>query len=146
MNFYEDLIKKHGNTFLYGSGPLIRIVVNEPDLLADVLSRNNAQNDIKASISNRSFAPVIGSHKLFIANVDEHEHTRRMINPAFYHSNFKSMISIMTDQIAKTIESIFREFNEKQVDLQVLFKYSYIIHYCLKCIWYRSGNQCQCER
>lgn len=134
MNFYEDLIKKHGNTFLYGSGPLIHIVVNEPYPLADLLSRNNAQNDIKASISNRSFAPVIGSHKLFITNVDEHEHTCRMINPTFYHSNFKSMISIMTDQIAITIESIFREFNEKQVNLQVLFKYSYIIHYCLKCI------------
>jgi cytochrome P450 len=63
----------------------------------------------------------MGSHNLLVAEGDEHERARRMINPAFHHNNLKSMISIITDRTGKTIESIFRESNEKQVDLQVLF-------------------------
>jgi cytochrome P450 len=63
----------------------------------------------------------MGSHNLLVAEGDEHERARRMINPAFHHNNLKSMISIITDRTIKTIESIFRESNEKQVDLQVLF-------------------------
>ncbi|CAF1516125.1 unnamed protein product, partial [Rotaria sordida] len=47
MKFQEDLVKKHGDLFVFGFGPIIRLVINEPDLLADVLSRTNAQNYIK---------------------------------------------------------------------------------------------------
>jgi cytochrome P450 len=121
MRFYEDLVKKHGNVFLFGYGPIVRFVVNEPDLIADVLSRNNAQYYTKPPITGTVFRPVMGSHNLLVAEGDEHERARRMINPAFHHNNLKSMISIITDRTGKTIESIFRESNEKQVDLQVLF-------------------------
>jgi hypothetical protein len=48
--------------FLYSLGPLVYSVVNEPDMLADVLSRNNAQNYIKAPLSRNTFIPIIGKH------------------------------------------------------------------------------------
>src|SRR4051794_14377835 len=38
MDFTKDLVQKHGNTFLFGFGPTIRLVTAEPDLLADVYS------------------------------------------------------------------------------------------------------------
>ena len=56
-----------------------------------------------------------------IAEGDEHERARQMINPAFYHTNLKSMVSTITDRIGKIIESTFRGSNEKEIDLQVLF-------------------------
>jgi cytochrome P450 len=121
MGFYENLAKKHGNTFLFGFGPLMRFVVHEPDMLADILNRNNAQYYSKPEMTSLVFTPIMGSHNLLVAEGDEHERARRMINPAFHHLNLKSMVSIMTDRTAKTIESIFRESDEKQIDLQVLF-------------------------
>ncbi|CAF4303735.1 unnamed protein product, partial [Rotaria sordida] len=49
------------------------------------------------------FAPIIGKQNLLISEVYEHERARKMINPAFYHTNLKSMVSILTDQTRKTI-------------------------------------------
>ena len=59
---------------------------------------------------------------LFVVEGAEHERARRMINPAFYHTNLKSMISIIIDRTTKAIDSIALEnYNSKSVDLQVLF-------------------------
>jgi cytochrome P450 len=122
MDFFEDLVKKHGNVFLYGYGPNVRLVVHEPDMLADVLGRNNAQNYVKPPITSTVFTPIIGSHNLLVAEGDEHERARRMINPAFHHVSLKSMISIITDRTAKAIESMISEQQKtKSVDLQILF-------------------------
>jgi cytochrome P450/NADPH-cytochrome P450 reductase len=47
-----------------------------------------------------------------------------MINPAFYHTNLKSMISIITDRTAKAIQSILNNIDshqEQQIDLETLF-------------------------
>ncbi len=124
MNFYEDLVKKHGNVLLFGVGSIIRLIVNEPDMIADVLSRNNGKNYRKPPVSSIGFTQIIGRHNLFFTDGDEHERARQMINPAFHHNNLKSMVSIITDRTAKIIESILLELNsnqEKQIDLQVLF-------------------------
>ena len=121
MGFYEELIEKHGHVFVFGYGPLTRLFINEPDLLADVLSRNNGQYYTKPEMTGTVFSPIMGRHNLLVAEGAEHERARRMINPAFHHTNLKAMICIITDRIDKTIESIFRESDEKQVDLQVLF-------------------------
>jgi cytochrome P450 len=107
MNFHEDLVRKHGNVFLFGFGPIIRLAITEPDMLADIFSRTNAQNYIKPPIFNTVFNPIIGEQNLLVAEGQEHERARRMINPAFYHVNLKSMVSIIADQTAKAIEGIF---------------------------------------
>jgi cytochrome P450 len=123
MVYFEELAKKYGHVFLFCFGPIVRLVINEPDLLADVLSRNNAQNYIKPPMATAVFKPIIGTHNLLIGEGDEHERARRMLNPAFHHTNLKSMISIIADRTAKTIERIFTKINshEEPVDLQILF-------------------------
>jgi cytochrome P450 len=125
MGFPEDLVRKHGNVFLFSFGPITRLVINEPDMLADVLGRANAQNYIKPPIFNTIFSPIIGHQNLLVAEGQTHERARRMINPAFHHGSLKSMISIITDQTAKGIEAIFSTSNLDQqqtpVDLQTHF-------------------------
>ncbi|CAF3828857.1 unnamed protein product, partial [Rotaria sordida] len=122
MIYHEELEKKHGYAMLVGFGPLTRLIVHEPDLLADVLSRNNASNYMKPVEFNEVLVPIIGSHNLLVAEGSEHERARRMINPAFHHVNLKSMVSIITDRTAKAIESmISNEQKSKPADLLVLF-------------------------
>jgi cytochrome P450 len=120
--YIQELAKKHGYTFLYGFGPLTRLFCNEPDLLADILSRNNAINYTKPKDFSTLFTPLIGHHNLLVAEGSEHERARRMINPAFHHVNLKSMVSIITDRTATAIESMISDKEKlKSVDLQVGF-------------------------
>jgi cytochrome P450 len=126
MGYLQKLHEKHGNAFLLGFGPLCRLVVMEPDLLADVLSRSNAQNYNKPAIFSAVFVPIIGRHNLLVAEGSEHERARRMINPAFYHTNLKSMVSIMSGETAKAIEAMLSKHNSNQgkqdsLDLQIEF-------------------------
>ncbi|CAF1102662.1 unnamed protein product [Adineta ricciae] len=122
MTYYEDLVKKYGQVFLYCFGPVMRLVVNEPDMLADVLSRTNAHNYVKPAVGSSVFGPVIGYQNLLVAEGSEHERARRMINPAFHYINLKSMISIIADRTQQTIEKIFHEIDSAEaIDLQVLF-------------------------
>jgi cytochrome P450 len=126
MDFHQELVQKHGNIYMFCFGPVTRLVINEPDLLADILDRNNARNYTKSPAANTILGPIIGIHNLLIAEGDEHERARRMLNPAFHHTNLKSMISIITDRTAKMIQSTLNtlSFNEQKnpsIDLQVLF-------------------------
>jgi cytochrome P450 len=126
MIYHEELTQKHGYTFLFCFGPLNRLFVSEPDLLADVLSRSNAQNYIKPMDSTAVLGPLIGHHNLLVAEGNEHERARLMLNPAFHHVNLKSMVSIITDRTAKVIESTLASKSSddekgKGVDLIVLF-------------------------
>ncbi|CAF1024255.1 unnamed protein product [Adineta steineri] len=122
MNYYGDLVEKHGHVLLYSFGPVVRLLVNEPDMLADVLSRQNSKYYIKPVLATTIFAPIIGYHNLLVAEGSEHERARRMINPAFYHTNLKSMISIIADRTKKTIEKILnKERDSEEIDLQNLF-------------------------
>ncbi|CAF2258818.1 unnamed protein product, partial [Rotaria magnacalcarata] len=116
LSFQEDLAKKHGNLFLYAFGPLTRLVITEPDLLADMFSRRNVQNYIKPPLFNTVFSQIIGEKNLLVAEGNEHERARRMINPAFYHINLKSMVSIITDQTARTIDRLIQKSTVKQKD------------------------------
>ena len=126
LAFLDSLFQKHGNTFLFGFGPLSRIISIEPDLLADVLSRANAPNYIKPIVFNTIFIPLVGRHNLLVAEGSEHERARRMINPAFYHHNLKSMVSIIVKQTEKAIEGLLLKFEGEKyqkegVDLQTEF-------------------------
>ncbi|CAF2312524.1 unnamed protein product [Rotaria sp. Silwood2] len=122
MIYQEELAEKHGCVFLFGLGPFTRLILNEPDLLADLFSRNNAPNYVRPVDSSAVFIPIVGSHNLLVAEGSEHERARRMINPAFHHISLKSMVSIITDRTAKAIESMIpSEQKSKSVNLQVLF-------------------------
>ncbi|CAF1092929.1 unnamed protein product [Rotaria sordida] len=48
--------------FVTSSGPIVRLVINEPDMFAGILSRNNARNYIKSSFANTVFRLIIGEH------------------------------------------------------------------------------------
>lgn len=126
MDFQKNLVEKHGNVFLFGLGPVIRLVLVEPDLIADVLSRTNAVNYGKPPVFNTVFTPIIGHRNLLVADHHEHERGRRMINPAFHHGSLKSMISIISDQTAKAIAILISPANSAEhkstaVDLQMQF-------------------------
>jgi cytochrome P450 len=122
MIYYDELAIKYGYVYIFGFGPLNRLVLSEPDLIADVLSRSNAPNYMKPVDFSGVFIPLVGSHNLLVAEGSEHERARRMINPAFHHVSLKSMVSIITDRTAKAVESfISNEQNSKSVDFQNLF-------------------------
>ncbi len=70
MDFATDLTLKHGNVFLFGFGPTTRLLIAEPDLLADVYSRANTENYIKPPIFNIIFTPIIGEQNLLVASGD----------------------------------------------------------------------------
>ena len=120
MKFYEDQVAKYGHVYLSSFGPVARLVIVEPDLLAEVLHRNNASNYVKPPIANTVFAPVIGEHNLLVANGAEHERARRMLNPAFHHLSLKSLISIINDRTRVTIDSLLGD-EKSSCDLQVVF-------------------------
>ncbi|CAF4624633.1 unnamed protein product, partial [Rotaria magnacalcarata] len=50
--------------------------------------------------------PIIGIHNLFVSNGTEHERARKMLNPAFHFTNLRSMVSIMTYQTQKSIDTL----------------------------------------
>ena len=121
MEFYDDQVKKHGHVYLSSFGPVARLVINEPELLADVLHRNNASNYVKPPLTNAIFFPIIGEHNLLVSDGVEHERARRMLNPAFHHLNLKSMISIIVDRTRVSIDSILRDEKTSSCDLQIVF-------------------------
>jgi cytochrome P450 len=126
MSFQEDLRRKYGTAYLFCFGPLIRLVITEPDLLADILSRTNGQNYSKPPIFTAVFTPIIGQRNLLVAEGNEHERARRMINPAFHHVNLRSMVSIISDQTGRAIDALFSALTYEQdqtmtVDLHTQF-------------------------
>ncbi|CAF1539469.1 unnamed protein product [Rotaria sordida] len=126
LAFHEDLARKHGNIYLFSFGPLTRLVITEPDLLADIFSRTNVQNYIKPPFFSTIFTPIIGKQNLLVSEGHEHERARHMINPAFYHTNLKSMVSIITNQTTNTIQKLLQRSTLDQseqisIDLQYQF-------------------------
>lgn len=127
MDFFENLVMRHGNKFLFCFGPIARLALSDPDLISDVVSRKNAANYVKPPLFSTVFIPLVGKHSLLVAEGSEHERARRMINPAFYHENLKSMISIIAKQTLQAIESLVsvdsphKQSLENGVDLQLEF-------------------------
>ncbi|CAM4927161.1 unnamed protein product [Rotaria socialis] len=126
MDFHQNRIQQHGNTYVFGFGPVIRLMINESDLLADVPDRSNARNYTKPPVAHTILGPAIGNHNLLVAEGNEHERARQMINPAFYHTNLKSMVSNVTDRTEETIQSVFKTLDcdkqsKRSMDIQVFF-------------------------
>ncbi|CAF3328966.1 unnamed protein product [Rotaria sp. Silwood2] len=122
ITYFDDLGEKHGHIFQFFFGPLVRLFINEPDLIGDVLGRANAPNYEKPADVAVALEKLFGRRNLFLMECSEHDRARRMINPAFHHVNLQSMVSIITDCTAEAIESMIRnDMKSKSVDLQVLF-------------------------
>jgi cytokinin trans-hydroxylase len=126
MDFHQELMRKHGNIYTFCSGLMTRLMISEPDLLANILHRNNAQKYTKPSVVNTVLSAVISEQNLLVAEDNEHERARRMINPAFHHINLRSMTLTITDRTAKTVQSTLitlssNEQKSQPVDLQILF-------------------------
>ena len=106
LEYQADLAKKHGFIYLFSLGPYPRLAVQEPDFIADILGRTYAENYFKSADFSTRMKPVIGIHNLLVSNGKEHERARKMLNPAFHFVNLQSMISIMTDQTTKAIDTL----------------------------------------
>ncbi|CAM2696572.1 unnamed protein product [Rotaria socialis] len=117
MEFYEELNKKHGSIFMFSLGLYPRLVIQDADLISHILGRTYAQNYYKPADLISRLKPLIGLHNLLISNGNEHERARKMLNPGFHFENLRSMVSIMTDQTAKTIDRLLESWG-KPVNLQ----------------------------
>ncbi len=120
MNYRMELVRKHGYVYAIGFGPSIRLIVIEPDMLADIFGRAHAQDYGKPTDTVRFFKPLIGVHNLLVTEGSEHERARKMLNPAFHFVKLQSMVSIMVDQTNKAINKLLVLSTERQViDLQI---------------------------
>lgn len=106
LEYYYELAQKHGNHFLFGMGPYSHLILAEPELLADVLSRSKAENYEKTTLFINILKPLIGLNNLLVSKHEEHERTRKMLNPAFHSVNLKSMVPIMSNETTKYIDTL----------------------------------------
>ncbi|CAF2661129.1 unnamed protein product [Rotaria sp. Silwood2] len=106
VDYFDDLAHKHGYRYLVGVGPLIRLVLLEPDLIADFLGRSKCENYRKPNDLTLIVKPLAGVHNLLVSEGEEHHRARKMLNPAFHFLKLRSMIPIMVNETAKAIDSI----------------------------------------
>ena len=91
VKYRMELIQKHGYLYVIGFGPSIRLVVLEPDMLADIFGRSHAQDYRKPDDTKIFFKPLIGVHNLLVSEGSEHERAREMLNPPFHFVKLQSM-------------------------------------------------------
>ncbi|CAF0885833.1 unnamed protein product [Rotaria sordida] len=106
VDYFNDLAHKHGYCYLLGVGPLIRLVLLEPELIADFLSRSKSEYYRKPYDLTLIVKPLTGVNNLLVSEGEEHHRARRMLNPAFHFVNLRSMIPIMVNETVKAIDSI----------------------------------------
>ena len=120
IDYRMKLVRKHGYIYGIGFGPLIRLIIMEPDMLADVFSRSHAQ-DYRKPMGIEIFKPLIGTHNLLVSEGNEHERARKMLNPAFHFVKLQSMIPIMVQQTHKAIDELLSSTNQQVVNLHTEF-------------------------
>ena len=125
LEYHEALTAKHGLIYLFSLGPYPRLVIQEPEFLADILGQTSAEYFSKPDDFGFRLKPIIGLHNLLVSNGHEHERARKMLNPAFHYINLQSMISIMTDQTNTAIDSLLESTSsngaEQSIDLSSHF-------------------------
>ena len=120
LEYFNELAQKHGYCFLFGFGPLTRILLVEPEVISDVLSRENSAYYRKPPDLNNIVKPILGTHNLLVSEGNEHDRARKMLNPAFHFINLRSMVSIMSDETEKAINSLLVASSSKdQVNLEI---------------------------
>ncbi|CAF1095971.1 unnamed protein product [Adineta steineri] len=122
MDYIVDLAQKHGSYFLFGFGPLTRMILVEPELISDVLGRSNTENYQKPPDLINIVKPILGTHNLLVSEGDEHDRARKMLNPAFHFVNLRSMVPIMSNETVKAIDSLLSlasSTNEVNLEIQM---------------------------
>jgi cytochrome P450 len=114
MNYFQSLQIKHGSIFLIALKSELRLIIHQPDYIREVL-KIHKENYLKADFYKRTLSPIIGLHNLLVSEGEEHDRSRRMLNPVFHHVNLQSMIPIIIEQTKKAIHSWP---NEGEFDVQ----------------------------
>ncbi|CAF0983725.1 unnamed protein product [Didymodactylos carnosus] len=115
MEYHVDLQSKYGSVYLVSFGPVIRLVIIQPNLIADVLKKYT-KFYVKPPLFRTVFMSIMGEHNLLVIEGDAHDRARKMLNPAFHFINLQSMVSIMIKQTALAVDKWGKTANT--VDLQ----------------------------
>lgn len=122
VDYFYDLSKKLGYCYSVGVGPLTRLVILEPELISDVLSRSKNDYYRKPRDLVNIVKPLIGEHNLLISDEQEHERARKMLNPAFHYISLRSMVSIMANETEKIIDSLLsKNISSNEVRMEIEF-------------------------
>ena len=121
VTYFQELTNKHGHRFLFGYGPFTRLFCSEPELLADVLGRAQANNFRKPTDFTGVLKPIIGDRNLLLMEGSEHDRARKMLTSAFHFAQLQSMIPIMVKETAEVMETFFSRDETKVIDLKVKF-------------------------
>eukprot|EP00897_Mesotaenium_endlicherianum_P006194 jgi/Mesen1/5602/ME000282S04751 len=82
----------HGSVYHWFLGPMDRIVITDPVMLKEMLMKSGYQGDFGKSPFPRHMAlKFLGNSSLLIANGEGWHHTRKLLNPAFYHQELSVM-------------------------------------------------------
>ena len=112
VEYFRDLSKKFGDHYLCSLGPIVRFVVINPDLIGEVLGRTKGGYYRKPKELNNIVKSFIGEHNLLVSEDKEHERARKMLNPAFHFVNLRSMVSIMSNETLKAIQTLLSSTSE----------------------------------
>ncbi|CAF4027924.1 unnamed protein product [Didymodactylos carnosus] len=118
MQYQLDQQAKYGNVSQIQLGPVPHLVLFDPDLISDVLKKH-AKNYTKTEIFRTVFKPIIGLNNLFVSDGQQHEQSRRMIQPAFHFVKLQSMISIMTQKTTEAIDEWLLTFTAEKKELDL---------------------------
>jgi len=119
VEYFYDLSKKFGDTYLFSLGPTVRFVVINPELIGEVLGRTKGGYYGKPKELNNIVKSFIGEHNLLVSEGQEHERARKMLNPAFHFINLRSMVTIMSDETSKMINSFCTSSESRQIRVDI---------------------------
>lgn len=111
VQYHYELSQKYGHCFISGVGPLTQLILLEPELIADFLARSKGGIYRRPTFLTNIVKPLLGVHNLLVSEEEEHERARKMLNPAFHFVNLRSMVSIMSSETAKTIDSLVSTYS-----------------------------------
>ena len=122
VQYHYELSQKYGHCFISGAGPLTQLILLEPELIADFLARSKGGIYRRPSFLTNIVKPLVGIHNLLVSGEEEHERARKMLNPAFHFVNLRSIVSIMSSETAKTIDSLLSTYSansEIKIDIEL---------------------------
>ncbi|EXX65298.1 Dit2p [Rhizophagus irregularis DAOM 197198w] len=103
-------VRKYGNIVKYnGLFNKPTLFVADPKIIQEMFSNNKSYDFVK--FSNKFAIALIGNGLVF-AEGDDHKRQRKMMNPAFTHSNIKEMVPTFI-RIASTLKGLIeKEINQ----------------------------------
>lgn len=118
MEYQLELQKKYGDRFILTIGPVVNLVIIDPDLISEILTKKSTHYT-KPKLFRTQFGPVSGSINLVLAEGETHAHIRETLNPAFHYANLQLITSLMSDETLKVIEQWINKYSNKYFDIQI---------------------------